>query len=381
MNLTDLKNFLKFVFRFSLGGVAIALVLLLLFPDRLLPGRGNPQNDIRITRKNPVEIVSYHDAISMAAPAVVNVYATQILSRRVNPLLQDPIFRRFFGDLPPGQQKNSSLGSGVIVNESGYLLTNAHVIEKASEIQVRLADGRESQAEVIGMDPETDLAVLRIDLENLPVAPVGDSNSLRVGDVVLAIGNPYDFGQTVTQGLVSATRRSRLGITHIEDFIQTDAAINPGNSGGALINAGGRLVGINTAIFSNTGGSQGIGFAVPINMAVDVMQQLVSNGFVIRGWLGIEAQPVPADSAAPSNAGSGGIVVTGVYRNSPAARAGIMPGDIITRINGELLLDAQQAIQKISRLQPGEMINLDIIRGWQNLFLTAEVGQRPKFSG
>jgi len=381
MKLTSLKNFLKFIFQFSLVGLATALVLVLLFPDKILPGHKNRQNDIQVTAKNPAEIVSYHDAISMVAPAVVNVYATQILTRRTNPLLQDPIFRRFFGDPPPEQQKNSSLGSGVIINGSGYLLTNVHVIEKASEIQVRLADGRQSRAEVIGIDPDTDLAVLRIGLENLPVAPVGSSASLKVGDVVLAIGNPYDFGQTVTQGIVSATRRSRLGISHIEDFIQTDAAINPGNSGGALINATGEVVGINTAIFSSSGGSQGIGFAIPIDLAIEVMQQRVEKGYVIRGWLGIGARPVPEDLAEIANLSGGGIIVTGVVGNSPADRAGIMPGDIITRINGEPLLDAQQAIQKISRLQPGEMINLDIIRGQRRLFLSAEVAQRPKLSG
>jgi len=375
----NLKNMLKFLLQSSLYGLAAAFIILLVFTDRLLPVQNQQLNNIPITNKNPVEIVSYHDAIMLVSPAVVNVYATQILTRRINPLFQDPLFRRFFGDPPPEQQVNNSLGSGVILNKNGYLLTNAHVIANASEIQVSLSDGRQSRAEVIGIDAETDLAVLRIELDNLPVAPIGNSELLKVGDIVLAIGNPYNFGQTVTQGIVSATRRSRVGISLIEDFIQTDAAINPGNSGGALITARGELIGINTAIYSNTGGSQGIGFAIPVDLAIKVMQQIINYGFVERGWLGIEAQPVPMDMALSADLNNSGVFVTAVYNDSPASRIGIMPGDIILKINGIPLLDAHQAIQKISGLQPGEMVNLDILRGWQKLFLTAEVAQRPKF--
>jgi len=378
MNLSHLKNLLKFLLQFSLYGLAVAFFILLLFTDRFLPDHARQRNNIPITNKNPVEIVSYHDAISLVSPAVVNIYATRILTRRVNPLFQDPLFRRFFGDPPPEQQINNNLGSGVIINKDGYLLTNAHVIANASDIQITLNDGRQARAEVVGIDDETDLAVLHIALDNLPVAPIGNSDILKVGDVVLAIGNPYNFGQTVTQGIVSATRRSRLGISLIEDFIQTDAAINPGNSGGALINARGELIGINTAIYSNTGGSQGIGFAIPADLAINVMQQLIDYGFVERGWLGIEAQPVPADMASAANLDNSGIFVTAVYRDSPAHHAGVMPGDIILKINGVPLLDAQEAIHKISGLRPGEIVNLDILRGWKGLFLTAEIAQRPK---
>ena len=378
MSLIHLKNTLKFLFRFSLAGVVAACILLLVFPDRLLPVTDRQQNHIVIADKNPAEIASYHDAITLTSPAVVNVYATQILTRQVNPLFQDPAFQRFFSEQGQQQQINNNMGSGVILNQAGYLLTNAHVIEKALDIQVTLTDGRQTSAEVIGIDEETDLAVLRIQLENLPVALTGSSESLRVGDVVLAIGNPYNFGQTVTQGIVSATRRSRVGVSLIEDFIQTDAAINPGNSGGALINSRGELIGINTANYSATGGSQGIGFAIPIDLAINVMQQLISRGFVERGWLGIVPQPVPADIANALNLENSGVFVTAVFNDSPAAKAGVMPGDIITRINGASLTDAQQAVQKISGVMPGEMINLDIIRGWQELFITTEVAQRPK---
>ncbi len=370
----------KFVVQSVLSGVIIALFLVYFFPGILLP---QPHTN-SVTTSQPDKpkdtVVSYHDAITSVAPAVVNVYATQILTRETNPLLNDPIFRRFFGDPIPDQKRNNNLGSGVIINGSGHVLTNAHVIENASDILITLSDGRQSKGQIVGIDKETDLAVLQINLDDLPYAPIGNSNFLKVGDIVLAIGNPYDFGQTITQGIVSATGRSRLGVSVIEDFIQTDAAINPGNSGGALINAKGELIGINTAIFSNSGGSQGIGFAIPIDLAISVMQQLISNGFVVRGWLGIEAQPVPMDISKAANLDDAGVLVMGVFNNSPAAKAGIMPGDIITEINGKPLLDSQQTIQQISQLQPSEKINLSILLGWRKLILSNEVSQRPKFS-
>ncbi len=379
MYLFHLKNTLKFLLQFGLVGLVAACILLFFYPDRLLLVADRPQNNIANGDKNPVQIITYHDAIALTSPAVVNVYATQILTRQVNPLFQDPVFQRFFGEEGAEEQQiNNNMGSGVILSQAGYLLTNAHVIEKALDIQITLTDGRQTTAKVIGIDEETDLAVLQIEMDNLPVALTGSSESLRVGDVVLAIGNPYNFGQTVTQGIVSATRRSRVGVSLIEDFIQTDAAINPGNSGGALINARGELIGINTANYSATGGSQGIGFAIPIDLAINVMQQLISYGFVERGWLGIVPQPVPADIASTLNLENSGVFVTAVFKDSPAAKAGVMPGDIITKINGVALTDAQQAVQKISGLMPGEMINLDILRGWQELFLSTEVSQRPR---
>ncbi|NNE37973.1 MAG: trypsin-like serine protease [Gammaproteobacteria bacterium] len=379
MKLNHLINALKFLIQFGIFGLAIAFVLLITFPDRFL---SNPEiqanNNNPIAGNNPAAIYSYNDAISLAAPAVVNVYARQLKAQQSNPLFQDPLFRRFFPDIPQDQEVNNNLGSGVILNDSGYLLTNAHVITEANDIQVTLYDGRQTTAEVVGVDTETDLAVLQIDLNNLPVAPIGKSDILKVGDVVMAIGNPYNFGQTVTQGIISATRRNSVGINLIEDFIQTDAAINPGNSGGALINAKGELVGINTAIVSNTGGSQGIGFAIPIDQAIDVMQQLINRGFVERGWLGIIPQPVPADISEAMGLNASGIFVTAIFNGSPAANAGVMPGDIIIEVNGLALLDSQQAVQIISSYKPGEIINLDIIRNWDRIFLTAEVTQRPK---
>ena len=362
-----------------LGGLAIAFVLMAVFPG-LLSDSSEKQPAVYSSVTGPLSgPVSYRDAIANVAPAVVNVYASQLVQRRINPLFQDPLFRRFFGDPGPEQQRNSNLGSGVILNQSGYVLTNAHVIDKADTIQITLTDGRQIAAEVVGIDTETDLAVLRIELQNLPTAPIGDSTILKVGDVVLAIGNPYDFGQTVTQGIVSATGRKRLGISAIEDFIQTDAAINPGNSGGALITATGELIGINTAIFSNSGGSQGIGFAIPINLAMDVMQQIIDNGFVVRGWLGIEAQVVPGDIVEAANLTQGGVLVSGVLMDGPAAKAGIKPGDILIKINNEPLYNPQQAIQMISQFRPGEIININILRGWDELAIHAQVSQRPAF--
>lgn len=378
MNQNRLTNVIKFLVQFSISGLAIAFILIVFFPDKYLPHPKMQVNNISLEEKNPVEIYSYNDAISLASPAVVNVYARQIRSDQTNPLFQDPIFRRFFGNLSSEQEINNNLGSGVIMNKLGYLLTNAHVINEANDIQVTLIDGRQATAEVVGIDSETDLAVLHIELANLPVSPVGKSNALKVGDIVLAIGNPYNFGQTVTQGIVSATRRNKVGINIIEDFIQTDAAINPGNSGGALINARGELVGINTAIVSNSGGSQGIGFAIPVDQAIDVMQQLINRGYVERGWLGIVPQPVPADISDALNLDTSGIIVTAVFNNSPAATAGVMPGDIIIKVNGHPLVDSQQAVQVITGFKPGELINLDIIRNWDRIFISAEVTQRPK---
>lgn len=378
MNTNRLIKAIKFLVQFSITGLAIAFILLVFFPDKFLSNPEKQVNNISLAEKNPVEIFSYNQAISLASPAVVNVYARQIRSSQTNPLFQDPIFRRFFGDLSQEQEINNNLGSGVIMNKSGYLLTNAHVINEANDIQISLNDGRQATAKIIGIDSETDLAVLHIDLANLPVTPVGKSNGLKVGDVVLAIGNPYNFGQTVTQGIVSATRRNKVGINIIEDFIQTDAAINPGNSGGALINARGELVGINTAIISNSGGSQGIGFAIPVDQAIDVMQQLINRGYVERGWLGIVPQPVPSDISDALNLDTSGVIVTAVFNNSPASAAGVMPGDIIIKVNGHPLLDSQQAVQIITSFKPGELINLDIIRNWDRIFLSAEVTQRPK---
>jgi len=366
----NLKQALTFVAQSIVIGLAAAAVILLLMSGRL------PLDTTR-------QADSYRAAIEAAAPAVVNIYSGNTFSEPRNPILQDPLFRRFFGESSQNngatnkRKRIESKGSGVIMDTQGYILTNAHVIQGAEEIFVVLRDGRETIARTIGIDSDTDLAVLQIGLGNLPVIPIGDSSQLRVGDVVLAIGNPYDFGQTVTQGIISATGRRRLGITTFDNFIQTDADINPGNSGGALISSQGNLLGINTAIYSTTGGSQGIGLATPVNTALDVMQQLISNGRVVRGWIGIRAQPLPADIAEAMGLMQGGVLVSGVLQGGPADIAGINPGDVVTKIQGQDIIDPRQAIDTIAKLAPGTKIEMTIVRGWDELKINAVVTQRP----
>ncbi len=361
----NIKQTLTFIAKSIVIGLAAAAIVLLLAPGRLQFGSEKP-------------VASYHTAIEAAAPAVVNVYSGSTYTQPKNPILQDPLFRRFFGESEQNTQKRiDSKGSGVIMDGNGYILTNAHVIQGADEIFVTLRDGRETVARTIGIDSDTDLAVLQIDLENLPISPVGDSNQLRVGDVVMAIGNPYDFGQTVTQGIVSATGRKRLGITTYDNFIQTDADINPGNSGGALITATGDLVGINTAIYTTTGGSQGIGLATPINTALEVMQQLITNGRVVRGWIGIQAQPLPTDIAEAMGLMEGGVLVSGVLQGGPADISGIFPGDVIIKILDQHITNPQQAIDTIARLAPGTEIEMTIARSWNEMKIKTVVVQRP----
>ena len=363
---------LGFIFKSIIVGLALAFIIIALRPD--LTG-------IRLSNANN-NTVSYKDAVEKAAPAVVNIHASKVFQQRVNPLFQDPIFQRFFGQVEPSPNKrrDSNLGSGVILDTQGYILTNAHVIKDKDDIQVTLYDGRQTKAKIIGIDTDTDLAVLHIPLQGLSTIATGNSDLLKVGDIVLAIGNPYDFGQTVTQGIVSAKGRKRMGITTFEDFIQTDADINPGNSGGALINASGQLVGINTAIISNTGGSQGIGLATPINLAIEVLQQLIVNGRVVRGWLGIEAQILSPDTIRDLELETGGVLVAAVLNNGPADKAGIIPGDIIIEVDGQLVNDPQQAISAISRYTPGTSIKLQIMRGWERINLQARVAERPLFN-
>jgi len=267
----------------------------------------------------------------------------------------------------------------VIFSDQGYILTNHHVIGGADAIQVFLRDGRSTTAKVIGSDPETDLAVLKIDLKNLPAITLGKSERVRVGDVTLAIGNPFGVGQTVTMGIVSATGRSALGINTFENFIQTDAAINPGNSGGALVDARGNLIGINTAIFSQTGSSVGIGFAIPTSLAKDVMEQIIKHGRPLRGWLGIEAQTLTPEllDAFGFKKGTEGLVITALYRNGPAHKAGVEPGDVLVAINGKKIGDARETLLAISNHKPGERIRLDLIRDGKPLTIEAIAAERP----
>ncbi len=325
--------------------------------------------------------VSYAGAVDIAAPAVVNIHTTKTVSRGGSPLLEDPAFRRFFEEfmIPPRQRQQTNLGSGVIVNDQGYVLTNNHVIEGADDIQIALHDGRTAKAAIVGSDPESDLAILKIPINDLQAITFGNSDELRVGDVVLAIGNPFGVGQTVTQGIVSATGRSQLGISTFENFIQTDAAINPGNSGGALINPLGELIGVNTAIFSRTGGSQGIGFAIPTSIVRVVMAQIIEHGEAIRGWIGIEIQTLTPELAESFGLPAmSGIVIAGVLADGPAARAGLHPGDIVSEIDGASVPDARAALNLIVKAKPGAAITLKGLRDGRPLEIEVTASKRPQ---
>ncbi|MHC9035905.1 S1C family serine protease [Cobetia marina] len=323
---------------------------------------------------------SYQTAVDAAAPAVVNIYSSRkIEDDSKHPLMSDPFFNQFYGENALRSQRMlSSLGSGVILSRDGYILTNNHVIQGADQIQVALRDGRETLAKVVGVDPESDLAALKIDLEDLPTVAIADSTQVHVGDVSLAIGNPFGVGQTVTMGIISATGRNHLGLNAYEDFIQTDAAINPGNSGGALINTDGSLVGINTAIYSRSGGSQGIGFAIPANLARDILESLVDHGRVIRGWLGLEVQELtPSLAHSFGLSAPQGVVVAAVLRDGPAAQAGLRPGDILTAVAGKRLIDARLAMADIAAVKPGDTLQLNLLRDGKPMEVSVKVGERP----
>ena len=320
-------------------------------------------------------VVSYSAAVKVAAPAVVNIFTTQKVKSDTHPLLRDPVFREFFGkELPEQSEDENSLGSGVIVRADGYILTNNHVIAQAEHIVVALRDGRRAEAKVIGTDPDTDLAVIKINLNNLPVLPFKLSGN-EVGDVVLAIGNPFGVGQTVTQGIISATRRSDLGINTYEDFIQTDAAINPGNSGGALIDVAGNLIGVNTAIFSQSGGSLGIGFAIPARVCQQVFDSILKNGRVIRGWLGISLIPNTLSEDMMSEK-SEGVLVAGVLREGPAGQAGIQRGDRIIQVNDEKIFSASHLVNYVALQSPDSIVNIVVERDGKQLSLQVKVGER-----
>jgi len=322
---------------------------------------------------------SYRDAARAALPAVVHIYTTQAVKKQRHPLLDDPIFRHFFGDrqdlLP---QRNSGLGSGVLISTNGYILTNFHVVDASSDIQVALNDGSTHKATIIGSDPESDLAVLQIKADNLPAVIFGQMESLRVGDVVLAIGNPFGVGQTVTMGIVSALGRSHLGINTFENFIQTDAAINPGNSGGALVDTNGHLVGINTAIYSQTGGSLGIGFAIPVSSARNIMEQIIQNGSVTRGWVGVEAQEITPELAESFGLpDSEGALIAGVVRGSPADVAGILPGDVLLMVGSKQVKDPQAMLELIAALKPDERSPFRLRRDKTLVDTQVKIGKRP----
>ena len=357
------------------AGMISALTTFWLFDEpRQVPG---------ITRiSSDYGVVSYADAVAAAAPAVVNVYTTKVTYEKQGGLLNDPLMRYLFGDrLGPRYRKKrqTSLGSGVIIDDQGHILTNNHVVADADEIRVVLLDGRSFEAEVAGLDPGSDLAVLSLKADDLPEIRIGNSDDLKVGDVLLAIGNPFGVGQTVTMGIVSATGRNQLGISTFENFIQTDAAINPGNSGGALINARGDLVGINTAIYSRSGGSMGIGFAIPITLAIGVMEQILEKGHVIRGWMGLAGQDITAELArALGLSDSQGVLISGVMENGPADKAGLEPGDVILSIDDHKPGSVRDILDLISALPPGSDVEVVGVRGGRKFSVQAEIIERPR---
>lgn len=324
---------------------------------------------------------SYRDAARQAMPSVVNIFTTTEARPQKSPFMDDPFFKKFFGDQFEDQQqddKQSSLGSGVIVSPQGYILTNNHVVEAADEIEVALADGRKASAKVVGTDPETDLAVIRINLPNLPAITLAHAEEASVGDIVLAIGNPFGVGQTVTMGIISALGRNHLGINTFENFIQTDAAINPGNSGGALVDTNGNLLGINTAIYSRTGGNLGIGFAIPMSTAKNVMEAIINHGQVVRGWIGVEPQDITPELAESFGLSKKtGAIIAGVLKNGPADKAGMRPGDILISIEGKVVGDTTDMLNLIAQLTPGQRARMVVMRKAQETTLDIMIGKRP----
>jgi Do/DeqQ family serine protease len=365
--------------------VAALFVLQTLKPEWLpsRPLEGSNPAVIAVQPATPAgeqrKVATYADAAQAALPAVVHIFTSQEVRR--HPFINDPVFRHFFGDRFGGDsQRQSGLGSGVVVSADGLVLTNNHVVESADEIEVAFHDGRKTKAKLVGADPESDLAVLKI-ISDTPLAPItfASAESLRIGDVVLAIGNPFGVGQTVTSGIVSALGRTHLGINTFENFIQTDAAINPGNSGGALVDSNGRLVGINTAIYSQSGGSMGIGFAIPVSLARSVMEQIIKTGSVTRGWIGVEVQDMTPELAESFGVKMGqGALIAGVMRNSPADKAGIKPGDVLLSVGNQPVRDAQVMLDLIAALSPGEATRFGLSRAGKPLETTVTIGKRPK---
>jgi len=375
--LKRLGSALIFVAGSVVGGLALAFLIIALRPDLIRgptrsPGPALPAADRTLPAP---ERITYAAAVQRAAPAVVNVYTARLVTERVAPSLGE-----LFGDYMPRyrQRIERSLGSGVIVDEGGHIVTNQHVIANAEAISVQLADGRVAGARIVGRDPDTDLAVLKIDLTPLPVAIFGRSDQLRVGDLVLAIGNPIGLSQTVTHGIVSATSRQQLGIAPLEDFIQTDAPINFGNSGGALVDSSGALVGINTAIVAKNIGVEGIGFAIPVNMVRGVLAEIIAHGRVVRGWIGIVPQDLTDEQAQQWGLAQAAVLIDNLYVGSPAQQAGLQPGDLLLAIDGVAPSSAQDALRRIAGHKPGTSIVLRGQRGRHVFEVRAQVGERPR---
>ncbi|HWX01249.1 Do family serine endopeptidase [Collimonas sp.] len=367
-------------------GLAILFIVTTLKPDWLTGSLTSSRLHIAASKvplqeaaPGTVAPSSYRQASQRAMPSVVNIFTSKEAKPASPEVLEDPLLRKFFGDRgDDSDDKQSSLGSGVIVSSQGYILTNNHVVESADEIEVALADGRTTTAKVVGTDPETDLAVIKIELPNLPAITLGRADEASVGDVVLAIGNPFGVGQTVTMGIISALGRSHLGINQFENFIQTDAAINPGNSGGALIDTNGNLLGINTAIYSRTGGSLGIGFAVPMTTAKTVMESIINTGHMVRGYIGVEPQDITPELAESFGlTRKTGAIIAGVIKSGPADKAGLKPGDILVAIEGKPITDSTDMTNLIAQLKPGSKAKLTVLRKTQESTVEAIIGKRP----
>ncbi|HVW68879.1 MAG TPA: trypsin-like peptidase domain-containing protein [Steroidobacteraceae bacterium] len=372
---------LTFVVGSVVGGLALAFLIVALRPDLIRRGAAPALPPPASSTITPAALpaparVTYAAAVQRAAPAVVNIYTARVVNERVAPSSLGELFGEFLPRYRPRIER--SLGSGVIVDESGHIVTNHHVIANADSIRVQLADGRVADAHIVGRDPDTDLAVLKIDLKPLPVATFGRSDQLKVGDVVLAIGNPIGLSQTVTHGIVSATSRQQLGIAPLEDFIQTDAPINFGNSGGALVDASGDLIGINTAIVAKSLGVEGIGFAIPVNMVRGVLSDIIAHGRVVRGWIGIVPEDVSDEQAARLGLSQGGVLLANLYVGSPGQQAGLQPGDLLLAIDGNTLESAQDALARIANEKPGAVLSIKVLRGRRAFDVKAHVSERPR---
>ena len=366
------KTVLEFIRLPVLTGLAVAGLLLLIFPEFRGSDHSTNQETVELGWAGPV---SYAQAVKKAAPSVVNIYTKTQVKRSAHPLSRHPFFKRLYRQQP--KRVEGSLGSGVIIDKAGFIVTSFHVVDSVDEILILLYDGRELPASIVGTDPETDLAVLKIEADNLQEIQFGNPSQTEIGDVVLAIGNPFGMGQTVTQGIVSATQRNGLNLSNLENYIQTDADINPGNSGGALIDAYGNLLGINAAILNNEK-SDGIGFAIPADDVQKVLTQIIQHGRVVRGWLGVEAVEIsPALAKKLSLNITNGLLVTATVKDGPTYRAGIVPGDIVTSINDLSVTDRHRSISQITDILPGEPIKLVILRNKQAIEVTATAGERP----
>jgi serine peptidase DegS len=374
--LQNARVLVSFLLRAVVVGLAAAFLVVWWKPAFLGVSAAKAQRAESPAARAPVVMQSFADSVARAAPAVVNIYTARVITERRQAAPLDQLF----GDYWPSyrQRVERSLGSGVIVDAKGTIVTNQHVISGADSIRVQLADGRISDVAVVGQDPDTDLAILRLSIDKLPIMPMGRSDMLRVGDIVLAIGNPYGLSQTVTQGIVSATGRGQLGLATFENFIQTDAAINLGNSGGALIDAHGDLVGINTAVLNRTyGGPEGIGFAIPVNLVRGVMEQILAHGHVVRGWLGFVPQDLSSEQAAQVGISGGGVTVVNILVKSPAYDAGVRPGDVITALDGQAVRSSQDLVSKLAQLPPGAEVALAGRHRDEPYKLKLPVSERP----